>query len=160
MAPTIASPLSFSTLLTALAALLLLLPAATHARPYNAIAPFPMNYWNPTAGLFYHRCSSPTGVEVSKDQETWHASAICMRGTCCATLSKGPLCSIANCELAEKELRTSEKNFEKMKALDPDKKPGSKRDDVGGVEGYKEEEATPARAAAADARGLDEADLP
>jgi hypothetical protein len=102
------------------AALLCLLVPTALAIPYNSISTWPKPYWNPTAGLFYHRCSSPTQVEWSKDMETWLPSAICLRGTCCSNLSKNPNCSKEACELADKELRQSETNRAKDKPKNPE----------------------------------------
>lgn len=112
MLSTFISPLSFI-----LALLVLLCATPTYAIPYNAIAPYPRPYWQATAGLFYHRCSSPTQVEFSKNQLDWFPSAICQRGTCCSNLAKSPMCSLESCGLVDQELRKSEEYKAKMAAF-------------------------------------------
>lgn len=68
----------------------------------NEAGPGEINIWGPTARFFW-RCQSPFLVEVSDDLQTWIPSSICLEGTCCSSLSTGPLCSKAACDLVSKE---------------------------------------------------------
>ncbi|KAK8023697.1 hypothetical protein PG993_011763 [Apiospora rasikravindrae] len=55
-------------------------------------------------GWWYSRCSSPTQVEASMNQENWVPSSICLHGTCCSNLAEGPLCTYEACALVEEEM--------------------------------------------------------
>ncbi|KAK8070549.1 hypothetical protein PG997_010752 [Apiospora hydei] len=55
-------------------------------------------------GWWYSRCSSPTQVEASMNQENWVPSSVCLHGTCCSNLAEGPLCSYEACALVEEEM--------------------------------------------------------
>lgn len=93
----------------------LLFATPLQAVPYNAMSPIPRPYWQATAGLFYHRCSSPTQVEFSRNQKDWYPSALCKRGTCCSNLSKSPMCTREACDLVEKEIKQGEEYMSRMK---------------------------------------------
>jgi hypothetical protein len=110
------SPIASGPLVLISTLVLMLFAIPLHAIPYSAIAPYPKPYWQATAGLFYHRCSSPTQVEFSRNNKDWFPSALCKRGTCCSNLSRSPTCSAAACDLVAKELKESENYYAQHKA--------------------------------------------
>ncbi|KAK8074167.1 hypothetical protein PG994_005066 [Apiospora phragmitis] len=59
-------------------------------------------------GWWYSRCSSPSQVEASMNQENWVPSAVCLHGTCCSNQAEGPLCSYEACALNEEDAREAE----------------------------------------------------
>ncbi|KAK8877013.1 hypothetical protein PGQ11_001959 [Apiospora arundinis] len=57
----------------------------------------------PEIGWWYSRCSSPSQVEASRNQQNWIPSAVCLHGTCCSNKAEGPLCTYEACKIIDEE---------------------------------------------------------